>query len=122
MGTDSGRISGRADGGGLVVRTGGRADMGQARWADWLHGQGQASWADGQTRTGTLGGLAARTRGEEQMGWQIDERTDRGKRCWMDRPKGKTSQLTHQLTWPLEIQRVCPWVSVKTGHSCPPLR
>ena len=24
----------------------------------------------------------------------------------MDRPKGKTPQLMHQLTWPVEIQRV----------------
>ena len=40
---------------------------------------------------------------------------DGGGRCRTDRPKGKTPQLTCQLTWPLEIKRVRPWVSVKIG-------
>ena len=58
-------------------------------------------------------------------GWEADGLTsngwaDGGEWCWTDCPKDKTSQLMRQLTWPLKIHRVRPWVSVKTSHSPPP--
>ena len=68
---------------------------------DWGGYAGWTGYAD-------EGRQAGRMDGQEQMGWQMeaDGQTD----C----PKVKTSQLTHQLTWPLEIQCVRPWVSIKT--------
>ena len=37
-------------------------------------------------------------------------------------PKGKTPKLTRQLTWPSEIQRGRPQVTVQLRHLPPPSR
>ena len=151
MGSDSGRTSGRGRAywadeqkGSDSGRTSGRADMGgHARWTSrW----GRTSCTDGWTginkgghagRTGCADGQTGvdlfehvgRTRGRRQARWtaqmragKLDGRAHGVGRCWMDRPKDKTPQLTHQLTWPLEIQCVRPRINVKIGHSPPPSR
>ena len=55
-----------------------------------------------------------------RMGGMADGRTggmaNRGGRCRTDFLEGKTPQLTHQLTWPLEIQCGRSWVTIQTGH------
>ena len=84
-------------------------------------------WTDEQTggrvdgRTAVDGGGRAdeRTGADEQTGggWEADGRmggmadgrmggmADGGGWCRTDFPKGKTPNLTHQLTWPSKIQR-----------------
>ena len=60
------------------------------------------------------------TGGRADKGGWADEwngrRVDGGGRCRTDFPKGKTPQLTRQLTWPLEIQRGRPRVTIQMGH------
>ena len=48
------------------------------------------------------------------LGGQVDEWTGADDIGLIS--KGKTPQLTCQLTWSLEIQRSHPWITVQTGH------
>ena len=77
-----------------TAQTGGRADGGR-QVDDWM---GRTGYADART------------------GWRTSGRMDEGGWGRMDSPKDKTPQLTRQLTWPLEIQRGHPRVTVQTGH------
>ena len=82
-------------------RTGAQADGGSERKS------GRAGkLANGRTGAGTLGGQA--DGGGRAGGRQISE--------------GKTPDLTRQLTWPWEIQRGRPRVTVKLPHLPPPSR
>ena len=54
--------------------------------------------------------------------WRTGGRADGGGRADDGFPKGKTPNLTHQLTWPSEIQRGRPRVTVKLFHLPPPSR
>ena len=92
----------------------------------------------GHRRTGELadgGGHAGRTSGRGQrMGGRVDGAADEwtgwrtGRladgRMGVDRRttdfEGKTPNLTRQLTWPSEIQRGRPQVTVKLPHLSPP--
>ena len=98
-----GRMSRRADG--RTAADGG----GQANKRTGADGWTGGGWeADGWT-----GGMADGRNGG---------RAERGGRCRTDFPRGKTLQLMHQLTWPLEIQRGRPRVTVKLPHLPTPSR
>ena len=79
-------------------RIGGRADRGR-------HAR-RTSCTDEGRQAGQAGG-------QEWMGWRM------GGWCRTDCPKAKLSQLMHQLTWPLEIQCIRRWISVKKSHLPP---
>ena len=70
-------------------------------------------------QTGRQGG----GRADELADWQTGRLADgggRGRTGGRRISKGKTPDLTRQLTWPLEIQRGRPRVTVKLPH-LPPL-
>ena len=109
--TRTGRTGGgRADCGGRADgRTGGgRADRGR-RAADGRRTKADNGWTGGQAD----GAVDGRTGG--QVGGLADWRTG-GRRI----SEGKTPNLTHPLTWPWEIQRGRPRVTVKLPHLPPP--
>ena len=113
--TDEMRRTGRT---GWADRVGGRADgwadgrtSGRGLQADEWTGGRTGGWADKRTGPGTLGGRA------DGGGQWADGRTG-GRRI----SEGKTPNLTCQLTWPWEIQRGHPRVTVKLPHLPPPSR
>ena len=56
-----------------------------------------------------------------RVGGLVDGRTSgRGRTGGRRISEGKTPDLTHHLTWPWEIQRGCPRVTVKLPHLPPP--
>ena len=65
-----------------------------------------------------MGGWSRRARGRADgvADWRTGGRVDDGF------PKGKTPNLTRQLTWPLEIQRGRLWITIKLPHLPPPSR
>ena len=93
---------------------------------------GGGQWADG--RTGGRGRAKARTGGradraadgvaDGRIGWRTGRLADGGQGRTGGRriSEGKTPNLTRQLTWPWEIQRDCPWVTIKLPHLPPPSR
>ena len=98
------RTSGRADGR-AKERTGrwtGRRADGGGRADKRTEAGGRADGWTGQRTSGQVSRLADWRTG----GRQISE--------------GKTLDLTHQLTWPWEIQRGRPRVTVKLPHLPPP--
>ena len=72
-------------------------------------GRGRARWADERTEADT--GRTGRT-----SRWGRAHARTGGRRI----SEGKTPNLTRQLTWPLEIQRGRPRVTIKLPH-LPPL-
>ena len=79
------------------------------RTTDDMRRTGRTGWADGRT---------------SRRGLRADERTgaDNGRTGRRRISKGKTPNLTCHLTWPWEIQRGCPRVTVKLPNLPPPSR
>ena len=79
--------------------------------------------ANEQTRVDWLRGLADEPMEGPMDGWGggwVDWRTSaQGQTVADGFPKDKTPKLTHQLTWPLEIQRGRPRVTIQIGHLPP---
>ena len=144
--TRTGRTGGgRADCGGRADRrtwskgeANGRTGGGRADGADGVGGRADG-WADGRTsgradglaggRTGGQadgGGHAGRTSGRGRtMGGRADGLADwrmggRGRTGGRRISEGKTPNLTRHLTWPREIQRGRPRITVKLPD-LPPL-
>ena len=100
-------------------RTSGRAD---GRADGRTSGQGQTPRADERTGVdnGRTGGRADGADGLAD--WRTGRRANGGGTGGRRISEGKTPDLTLHLTWPWEIQRGRPRVTVKLPHLPPPSR
>ena len=94
------------------------------RMGAWVGGRA-GEWAHGQAdeRTGRLGLRAGtRTGGRADGGGQWADGAADGRTGGQRISEGKIPNLMRQLTWPSEIQRGRPWVTIKLPHLPPPSR
>ena len=108
---------------------GGRADCGGRADGRWTGRQADVEQrrggrADGQTARRLEADERTSGRGRT-MGGRADGATN-GRTGWRTGGRriseGKTPNLTRHLTWPWEIQRGRPWVTVKLPNLPPPSR